>query len=476
MIHALSRSLSLRLLGIFIITSILVISVLIILFSQGLGGQWRRTIQPHLVQYVHYVQEDLGHPPSPDRAQVLAERLPVNIFIYKDSKFLFSTNGRPLLLDELKFSNINRNMQTQLSNAGGKGQLGNNLQASISHNGEPSERILRIEQNDYTVYYDLHGTRYRDSRRDRHGDELLFALVSIALVLGGSYWLIRRQLSPIRQIQCSVGRMSHGELDHRVDRRGHSDLDELGNSIDAMAERIQAMLDAKRQLLMGISHELRSPLARARVAAQLLPESVNRDRLEEDLKEMQRMVSDIMESEQLQANHSVLNVVSFDVVELFNSELQRLDAGLTLQTNRIDCTNNQGSSDDDVANFPLVMEGDPIRLRILLRNLVSNALQHGKGNGQNNAHVRIRLTHTPETVYLCVSDEGSGIEAEHLATITDPFYRPDASRTRSTGGFGLGLTLARLIAEAHGGTLLVESEPSVKPGTRVTVTLPRYHR
>ncbi len=165
----------------------------------------------------------------------------------------------------------------------------------------------------------------------RFNDELLLALAALGVVLVGSYLLIRRQLSPIRQIQKSVGLMSEGNLSHRIDRRGKSDLDELSKSIDGMAARLQAMLDAKRQLLISVSHELRSPITRARINTELLPESRIRDRLQDDLSDMERMIRDIMESEQLQSRHSILNKENLDLAELFRGELDHIAPGTELQ-------------------------------------------------------------------------------------------------------------------------------------------------
>ena len=471
MIKALSRSLSLRLLGIFIVTAILIVLLLIALFSRGLNSQWKRSIQPHLLQYVQYVQQDLGSPPDPIRAQLIAESLPVVIYIFNGDEFVFSTNGVQPSLDSYQFKSIpiDRMMaRSKLSNNKEYKKDTNSLQAAISGHDYPNGRILRIEQNGYRVYYDLHQQLRQRGAHRKHGDELLIALAALAALLGASYYLIRRQLAPIRQIQNNVSHMANGELEHRINRAGHSDLDELANSIDGMAARLQAMLDAKRQLLMAISHELRSPLTRAKIATELLPESRNRERLEVDLRDMERMITDIMESEQLQSNHTILNLEPLDIVALAQKELGVISPSTTLSVT----TDQIGTRSSGDTNAATLIEGDPTRLRILLRNLVGNALLHGK-NDKGIAHVDVALLIQPNTVQLQVNDQGPGIASEHLSAVKEPFFRPDASRSRNTGGFGLGLTLANLIAQAHGGSLDVHSDPDNKPGTQVTVTLPR---
>lgn len=461
MIRALSASLSLRLLGIFVVTATLVIIILVSLFSRGLSGQWARSIRPHLVQYVQYIQNDLGSPPDPARADALARRLPVDIHLYHDGKLLHATTTRLLDLDSIEFEPVGKHGLKRRRNESSSVPPRKPPAATLTHSsrnaaGDP-QRILRLQEGDYTIYFDLREPRPRRGRLNRFNDELLLALLLLTVVLGGSYLLIRRQLSPIRQIQKGVSVMSEGQLSHRIDRSGNSDLDELSKSIDAMAGRLQAMLDAKRQLLIAVSHELRSPLTRARINTELLPDSRQRERLLEDLSDMERMIRDIMESEQLQNNHSVLHREMLDPALLFEEELQHIAPDVTLARSPEGVTTR--------------IHADAARLRILLRNLVLNAQQHGR-QADGSLSLQVELTISDDSVLLIVRDRGPGIAPEHLSEMATPFYRPDPSRSRETGGFGMGLTLARLIAEAHGGTLTIESDPAREPGTRVSVRLP----
>ncbi len=462
MIRALSSSLSLRLLGIFAVTSTLVIVILVSLFTRGLSSQWARSIRPHLVQYTQYIREDLGTPPDPARADTLARQLPVDIHIFRNNELVHATSNRLLDLEELQFEPVGKRWKKRLATdsslPSAPGQTDVIPYASRTPRGS-RQRILRINSGDYTIYFDLREPRPRHGRFSRMNQELLIALALLAIVLLASYLLIRRQLSPIRKIQKGVGIMSEGNLSHRIDCQGNSDLDQLSSSIDSMASRLQDMLDAKRQLLIAISHELRSPITRARINTELLPDSRQRERLLEDLSDMERMIRDIIESEQLQSRHSVLNRESLDLKELFGEELQHIAPECTLQLQ----PSNQ-------SNFQF--NGDAARLRILLRNLVLNAQQHGK-SPDGKVELTVTLVEASDQLVLTIEDRGPGIREEHLSDISAPFYRPDASRSRETGGFGLGLTLARLIAEAHGGSLQIISEPQLPRGTRVIVHLPR---
>ena len=115
---------------------------------------------------------------------------------------------------------------------------------------------------------------------------------------------------------------------------------------------------------------------------------------------------------------------------------------------------------------------DPTRMQVLLRNLLENALQHGRPSDDREAIVRVHLSNRDETLQLLVTDNGTGIDDEHLSSVTEPFYRIDTSRTRKTGGIGLGLYLCRRIAEAHGGSLTLDSGGNGQTGVCITVELP----
>ena len=275
---------------------------------------------------------------------------------------------------------------------------------------------MRIKQQDYSIYYELN----RRAGISRHGDHLLYALLALSIVLLLSYMVIRRQLSPLGHIQQGVRRMTAGELDHRIATSGPDDLSTLSTSINTMAERLQDMLDAKRQLLLAISHELRSPVTRARIATEMLPESINRERICEDLNDMDHLITDIMESERLQQNHAVLNHQMLNLVELVNVVLDAYD-------NHID---------RQLPAQPLMISADETRLRILLRNLIGNALQHGKpADGNSEAQIVVTLCAGDQYARIDVQDQGPGIAKEHQASVTDAFFRPDESRSSANGWF-----------------------------------------
>lgn len=461
-LNPLSRSLSFRLLVIFIATGIAVLILLSVFFSRGLGAQWQRSIQPHLERYIVQIQEELGNPPLEENAQRIADELPVNIYVYRNGEYQFSTNNETLPLSDIRFR---RPPRRQIARDADRPQDRQPTRKRLNVTVAEYERtnLIRIRRGDYEVYHQLD----RGRGRGAHRDHLLYALAALAGVLGLAWLIIRMQLKPIRQIQHGVQRMTAGELDHRLALKGQDDLSKLGDSIDGMAERIEQMLDAKRQLLLSISHELRSPVTRSRVAAEMLPDSVNRDRIIEDLDDMERMIEDIMESERLQRGHAVLNTTVVNLPDVIDSVVDGFNSNETF-----DDGNARPKVEVQLAEGVGTLQGDEARLRILVRNLIHNALQHGWPTTPANEPVRVSLSHRDSHLMLEVADKGPGLPEAALEQVTDAFYRPDTARTRDRGGFGLGLTLCQRIAEAHGGSLTISSQPEDTPGTQVVVSLP----
>jgi len=232
--------------------------------------------------------------------------------------------------------------------------------------------------------------------------------------------------------------------------RGNDELGRLAGQINTMAGELRHMLDAKRALLLSISHELRSPLTRARLNAELVDDGPSRDALLRDLGEMRELISDLLESERLAAGHAALQREPVDLaalIEIAVHEQVPVDVALDLDL------------DADLGT----VEVDPARWRLLVRNLVGNALRHG------HPPLEVRLCRAADGLVFTVRDHGPGVPSEALAQLGEAFYRPDAARGRSSGGVGLGLYLCRLVAQAHGGRL---SARSAAPGLEVTVRIP----
>jgi signal transduction histidine kinase len=273
----------------------------------------------------------------------------------------------------------------------------------------------------------------------------LWAVPLLLLVTGLAYGGIRRLVAPLRELAAGAEAFGRGDLAHRVPIRHRDEIGDLAHRFNQMAQDIQAMLDGKRALLLAISHELRSPLTRARLHAELVDEGASKAALLDELAQMRELISALLESERLGSGHRALQVGDCDLGALAREQDQ---PGVTL------------SIDPDLP----VLQLDRMRVQLLLRNLVHNALRH---NDAAIGPVRVSVERDGDGARLTVRDHGPGVPPEALAQLGQPFFRPDEARARSEGGVGLGLSLCRLVAEAHGSRLeLRNAEPGFEAVVR----------
>lgn len=423
------HSLGGKLIMLFVLTALLFVA----LIGGGIGKYFRLhfedNIRPHLMQYLEYVQQDIGIPPDRQRAAELAQKLKVDIYIV-EPEGRWSSNGRSIDINALTAEHSFRHNATEYG-------------ISVNHQLE----YFWAQLGQTTIYINV-----PNIRPERKWSGALLILVPLA-VLFALYHLILRLIRPVNTLIAGVRRFGKGELDHRIHMNRRDELGELADSFNDMADDIQQMLDAKRQLLLAMSHELRSPLTRAKVSLELMEDGVQRDELAKDLNEMESLIEELLESERLSTRHRALNRQRYDLNALIDELLQQHFSTLKQSAQQ--------------PHEPIIVDVDGMRIKLLLKNLLENALRHTPDGARLP---EIKLQREGDRVMVVVRDFGRGIEAEHIPHLTEPFYRADASRHRETGGYGLGLYLCRMIAEAHGGTLSIASE--VGKGTTVIVKLP----
>ena len=410
----------------FVIIGIITIVVIGTTLGWAFRGHFKEGIRPHLQLYMEYIQQDLGDPPTLAEAQKLSQRLHMDIHYLGEENW--STGGVPLTLESLHTRRTFRN---------------NGVDFGLGHSD--GQEYLVARHADYTVVFAI------EKKRNTPYHLAVVALIIVLLLL--LYFLIRRLFSPIEILRDGIERIGSGELDYRLNIQRKDELGALANSINHMADDIQQMLDAKRQLLLAISHELRTPLTRAKLITEMLEKDAERDELNRELNEMDNLIQELLESERLSQNHSVLHKSETDLCQLIT---QVIKESSTSQTLNLTC---QAGISADV---------DSARIKLLLKNLIDNALQHNPQEGKSPS---VHLTCEQGNITITVKDHGPGIAPEHLPHLTEPFYRVDPARQRQTGGYGLGLYLCSMIAQAHGGTLEISSV--LYKGTTITLTLPQ---
>lgn len=448
MIRQIAHSLSARLLGVFLATSIVYVVASRYTFDLVWGtGYLSEVVGGHMAMHIDYVLKDLGNPPSIERAEAIVSRVPMDIMLRGPDLNWSSSPAFPPL-DRIPFQKSEYLLPYADSDHQGWTRLVQLMELARFHR----RAFVKITDGDYEIIFAA--PKFSETPQ---ADLATPAVAILAIfVLSGCYFSVRWLVRPIRWIKEGAARIGQGDLSYRIPTTRRDDLGELAADINRMADDVGEMLEAKRQLLLAISHELRSPLTRAKVALEFLEDESVKGNLMQDIKEMERLIADLLESERLNTRHSKLQVADLDLVALVSSVIST-EFAETSGRIRLECPPE-----------PLSMAGDATRLRLLVRNLVENALRYTPVDGQP---VEVTVAATGTDLVIRVQDRGRGMSAHDLARATEPFYRADPARSRATGGLGLGLYLCRRIAEAHGGTLSLASE--LGSGTEVSVRLPR---
>ncbi|WP_137919682.1 HAMP domain-containing sensor histidine kinase [Hydrogenophaga sp. 2FB] len=444
--NAVRCSLKLRMVMVFLLLAMAMSFTFISGAQKAFSVGWREAARPMLMDYVDRLAGEVsagGGAPSIERAQALTQRLPITI--------------------DIVGPRINWRSHPQQARAhwlrdrphGGRGDD----DAGWGDDQDWRQLLQRSTTDGHRIDFGLNEAAF--DRRPKLVGYTLAALLMLTLL---AYLYVRRLLRPLDHIRQGALRFGAGEFGEPIPVRHPQRPDELGQlaaTINNMGHDIHQMLEAQRALLLAISHELRSPLTRARLNTELLPESdeitPQREALLRDLSEMARLISDLLESERLAGRHKALHREPTDPAALVREVIDELAAtqpsarGVALHLT------------DGLPTLPL----DRVRVRLLLRNLLDNALRHSAG-APLPVELHLRPLGAGQGIELEVRDHGPGVPDEQLAHLAQPFFRPDTARTRSAGGVGLGLYLCKLVAQAHGGTLSVRNE---RPGLAVTVTL-----
>lgn len=393
-------------------------------FSVG----WRDAARPLVTDYVDRLVADLGTPPDIARAQALADRLPIAVRIEGPQVNWRSDSDQP-----------EREIRSRESRF--------------------KDWLSRSTVDGHRISFGLAQTAWQ---REGRGGVVWITLALLLLLIAPAYLYVRRLLRPLDDIRGGAERFGSGRFDVPIPLRRKDELGDLALRINTMAHDLEGMLDAKRALLLALSHELRSPLTRARLNAELLPVTAEgtgpgeaeRGALLRDLNEMRDLISDLLESERLASPHVALHREPTDLAALVTDTVAEM-AGMA-GAGATQLTLTPGLP-------PLAL--DRTRMRLLLRNLLDNALRYSAGAGKPPC---VSLSREAGGLRLAVRDFGPGVDAAQLARLTEPFYRTDSARQRATGGVGLGLHLCRLVAEAHGSSLDVAN---AQPGLQISLLL-----
>lgn len=277
---------------------------------------------------------------------------------------------------------------------------------------------------------------------------LLSMGIMAIVILVVSVWAVRRVTAPLGALSAAAERLGRDLNAPPMPETGTIETRQASHAFNAMQARLRGLIENRTRMLAAISHDLRTPLTLLRLRAENVENPQERDKMLATIAEMDSLVGATLQFARNEAATELQRPT--DVAALVQSITHDMaDAGLPVKMQPVE---------------PIVYDCRPDALKRAIRNLLDNAVKYGK-----TAHVTIQTT--PTAIEIIVDDEGPGIAGQELARVFDPFYRLEESRSRETGGVGLGLAIAQSIVQAHRGELVLSNRPA--GGLRAQISLPR---
>jgi signal transduction histidine kinase len=362
-----------------------------------------------------YVIQDVGIPPDTVKARELSRELNLNIR-YELNNFYWATDESMAGAEEILKQ---KNSDTSKSFSRYKSRL---------------YSITKVD-NGYITISPWLPRDFANTPKAIIAVICFFTIVIIFL-----YFALRWLLSPVKILSKGVEELSKGKLDYRIDLKSKDEFGKLAGLINNMTENIQSSMKAKETLLVDVSHELRTPLTRMKLSSEFIENEKIKKRVKEDVNEMEHMVGELLDNYKKENALSKPEISEFDLRELIENTSEKFT------TERIKIKTSQEK---------LVVRADKKKIELVIKNLLDNALKYSKDN------VEVKAEDNPVNTngfILKVTDKGTGIPAEEIKYIFEPFYRVDKSRNKVIAGYGLGLSIVKKIVEAHNGTIEVKSE------------------
>ncbi len=402
------------------------VSLLIVGFFVAYRHLVGKAFEENMATYADYLINDIGTPPSLERAREISGKTGLAIR-YESPVTNWSTLD---IVEKIEPSRLHIRHE------------GQGFSIGTFH----GRYFMLVDRGAGLFTFELTG-RFADEGRINRMAVMFFTLLTVLLVL--AYIAIRRILRPVRWLHEGVHQVGAGNLDYRVPLTRTHEFRDLAESFNAMTERVGKMMHAKERLLLDVSHELRSPITRMKVALEFMDEGKIKESIREDIKEMEQMVSNVLETYRSFKEPGTLNLKPVDMAALIDevaSDFRERPPGVEIM--------------ETAAGVNLRI--DPGKIKTVLKNVISNSIKYSE---ETAGAVQIYLKKQAGRVVIEIKDRGIGIPEEALSYVFEPFYRVDASRSRKTGGYGLGLSLCKEIMEAHGGGMEIQSE--VGRGTSV---------
>ena len=410
-------------------TGLLAVAVVLlaVIFFQAIRGDiLRSAFQSPLKEWSATVAGHIGSDIS--KAQGVAKTHKIGIIVSTpEGQIAFGPDGEPANPEEL-LKDTSRYRQ---------------IDVHIQHGSE-------VQPVQYSFMLDKE--QFNDDR-----NLLLAGLIALLLItIGLAYAIQLRLLRPLKWLHSGVEAVSGGDFTSRVPVVRNDEIGRVARAFNQMTGRVQKMMDDRERLLADVSHELRSPLARIKVALELLPEGDKRESIAQDIKEMESLTTALLEREQIrtQATNGQDETAPVNLAVLAGEVIDGFSA----------------TPPGVVLNVPpqsVVIDADAALIRVLLQNLVDNATKYSLTDSKP---VEVSLQQNENGVQIIVDDDGPGIPEHKAEEVFEPFVKLNPARGHRSG-YGLGLNLCQRIVQAYGGS--IEIYRREKRGTRVLVGFPK---
>ncbi len=425
------RSVFTKLLVVIILTGICV-NLVVVGFFWHYRSAAGRPLHKNILQYLNYIIADLGDPPRLERANTLGRQASLQIY-YEGTDTSWKTAENFSDVNKVHWRDWSKNPLIRLGRYHG-------------------HHFVELSHDSGRFVFGLDKSLELDPERRR---VVIVLLTLLTLILAGAFLSIRWILRPVRWLHEGVREVGRGNLKHRVPVKRSDELKALAEAFNHMTDRIRDMLHTKEQLMLDVSHELRSPITRMKVALEFLSEGQAKDSLKSDIAEMETMINEILETARLHHLHG-------------NLKRQLINLADHLKEILVDYAKQPPGV--QAGEFPagIELDVDPEQVKTVFQNILTNAI---KFSDPDDKPVMISVIKQANFTVVRVLDHGIGIPPDELPFIFEPFYRVDKSRSKRTGGYGLGLSLCKTIMEAHGGRIEVDSKPG--RGTCVSLFFPQ---
>ena len=271
--------------------------------------------------------------------------------------------------------------------------------------------------------------------------------VMAIIIMAVSIWAVRRVTSPLASLAAAAQRLGGNLNAPPIAESGTIEVRQASHAFNTMQTRLRGLIENRTRMLAAISHDLRTPLTLLRLRTENVGDGQERDKMLATIDEMDRMVAATLQAARDEAKAE---------------ERRRTDL-TALLASVVDDMADTGLPVEMEPSPPVIYECQPSALKRAVTNLLDNAVKYGK-------RARATIRSTPKVIEIAIDDSGPGIPEDELAKVVQPFYRVEGSRSRETGGIGLGLAIALSVVEAHGGTLRLANRP--EGGLRACIALP----